>query len=205
MVDGQKFNGESGKLLNIKKVWRDGDVIQINRSMDLQKITYKNKGFGKVFLQRGPQVLALDDMLDTKNKLPAGWIGDQFYEVKGKINGEEKTFRMVPFADAGYEVGAHSISHPHLNECSPEVAEYEITESKKQLEEILNQPVDSFAYPYRHYPENYKAILKQAGYKYAVAMESSPHNILSDPYCIRRVTVEQGDTAGTFTKKLLAF
>ncbi len=106
-------------------------------------------------------------------------------------------------ADAGHEVGAHSMSHAHLNECSPEAAEYEITESKKQLEKILNQPVDSFAYPYGHYPENYKTIMKQAGYKCAVAMESGSHDVLSDPYCIKRVTIEQGETPDTFKKKWL--
>ncbi len=105
-------------------------------------------------------------------------------------------------SDLGHEIGAHSMTHPHLNKCTPSEIEYEINESKKQLDALLGNPVVSFAYPYGHYPTSYREILSKADYKYAVSMYSKSFTTLSDPYCIRRTVVEQGDTAITFKRKI---
>lgn len=108
-VDGQNFTGKKGALLVLNRTWKDGDTVQITLSMDLQMLADKNKGSDKVIVQRGPQVLALDDMLDTRNKLPEGWIGEQFYQLKGKVKGQEKIYRMVPFAEAGQTMGHYQV------------------------------------------------------------------------------------------------
>jgi hypothetical protein len=60
--------------------------------------------------------LALDDMLDTRSNLPQGWIGHQFYQLKGKVNGEEKIYRMVPFADAGQTEGHYQVAVDKMEE-----------------------------------------------------------------------------------------
>lgn len=70
-------------------------------------------------IQRGPQVLALDDMLDTRSSLPPDWIGDQFYQLKGRVNGEEKIYRMVPFADAGQTMGHYQVAVDKMEEMRP--------------------------------------------------------------------------------------
>ena len=46
------------------------------------------------------------------------------------------------------EIGAHTVTHPVLSAIPLPQQEQEITQSKLQLEEILGQPVESFAYPY---------------------------------------------------------
>ena len=52
-------------------------------------------------------------------------------------------------ADGGLvEIGAHTVTHPVLSAIPPAQQQEEISESKVQLEQILNQPVVSFAYPY---------------------------------------------------------
>lgn len=125
---------------------------------------------------------------------------------KGKTKMELMTREEVKYLEEmGHEVGAHSMTHPHLNACPPDMVEYEINESKKQLDNLLENPVESFAYPYGHYPENYKAIMQKAGYKCAVAMDSQALTIQNDPYCVRRIVIEQGETPDTFKKKLSSF
>lgn len=101
----------------------------------------------------------------------------------------------------GHEIGAHSMTHPHLNKCTPSEIFYEINESKQRLEALLGKAVHSFAYPYGHYPPNYKEIMKNAGYKYAVSMYSKALTVLSDPYCIRRTVIGQNETPVTFKWK----
>lgn len=52
-------------------------------------------------------------------------------------------------ADGGLvEIGAHTVTHPVLSAIPVAQQQQEISESKTQLERILNQPVVSFAYPY---------------------------------------------------------
>jgi peptidoglycan/xylan/chitin deacetylase (PgdA/CDA1 family) len=52
-------------------------------------------------------------------------------------------------ADGGLvEIGAHTVTHPVLSALPITQQEQEIRQSKTQLEEILNQPIKSFAYPY---------------------------------------------------------
>jgi peptidoglycan/xylan/chitin deacetylase (PgdA/CDA1 family) len=45
-------------------------------------------------------------------------------------------------------IGAHTVNHPVLSGIPEAVQQDEIRKSKLRLEEILDQPVDSFAYPY---------------------------------------------------------
>jgi DUF1680 family protein len=103
---GETFPGNAGQLLTLERVWQDGDQVQITLSLDLRVIPDANQNSNRVSIQRGPQVLAEDDQLDTVNQLPPSWQGEQFYPLKGKSNGREKLFRMVPFADAG-QTGGH--------------------------------------------------------------------------------------------------
>jgi len=118
-INGQGFTGKKGELLTVNRVWNDGDEMQVTMSMDMQVLQDKDKGSEKVIVQRGPQVLALDDMLDTRSNLPPDWIGDQFYQLKGKVNGEEKIYRMVPFADAGQTKGHYQVTVDKMTELRP--------------------------------------------------------------------------------------
>jgi len=46
------------------------------------------------------------------------------------------------------EIGAHTVTHPVLSSISAAQQRAEIQDSKRRLEEIIDQPVLSFAYPY---------------------------------------------------------
>ncbi len=132
------------------------------------------------------------------------------YNAWNVIKGKTKmplmtTDEVKAVSDLGHEIGAHTMTHPHLNQCSNTEAVYEIKESKKQIEAFLDKPVRSFAYPYGHYPTDYKAIMKEAGYNCAVSMYSTAPTVFSDPYRIRRSVVEYGVTPQAFRKQLSSF
>lgn len=48
-------------------------------------------------------------------------------------------------------VGNHTLTHPDMSNLSIEEAEYQIEEGRRQLEQILNHPVQVFSYPYGGY------------------------------------------------------
>jgi peptidoglycan/xylan/chitin deacetylase (PgdA/CDA1 family) len=56
--------------------------------------------------------------------------------------------QIIEMENWGIEIGSHSLSHPRLDQISQERQREEIFTSKIQLEEILGNPVLSFAYPY---------------------------------------------------------
>ncbi len=92
-------------------------------------------------------------------------------------------------ASGRIEIGGHTLSHPRLDELSPEEQRREIQENKAQLEETIGQPVISFAYPYGNINENAKSEVMNAGYRFAVATDSGPRQMHTDSFQIRRIAV----------------
>jgi len=75
-------------------------------------------------------------------------------------------------------IGAHTVNHLSLKQLSRDLAEYEVLESKKQIEAHIGRSVDHFAYPFggpgEVGPKDLK-IVKKCGFKTAVA--TVPGNI----------------------------
>jgi len=69
------------------------------------------------------------------------------------------------------DFGAHTVTHPILTRVSLEQAKYEIIQSKAEIENRLDKPVSTFAYPggmSGHFNGQIIALPKQAGFKCAV-------------------------------------
>ena len=68
------------------------------------------------------------------------------------------------WADAGMEVGSHTLHHVDLRQCPPERAQQEIRDSRHHLEDVLGRGVEQFCYPYGHYAPEHVAWVREAGY-----------------------------------------
>jgi peptidoglycan/xylan/chitin deacetylase (PgdA/CDA1 family) len=65
------------------------------------------------------------------------------------------------------EIGAHTVTHPKLSACNRARQEFEIRQSKADLEERIGRPVASFAYPYgsaAHINQTSVDLVQQAGF-----------------------------------------
>lgn len=62
---------------------------------------------------------------------------------------------------------SHTVSHPILTRVAAEVLEFELKNSKKRLEEILERQIEHFCYPNGSLQENVQRAVKKAGYKSA--------------------------------------
>ena len=79
-------------------------------------------------------------------------------------------------SDLGIAFGAHTVSHPILTNLPLEQAKHEITQSKKDIEEKLGQPVTAFAYPNggpRDFNSHIASLVKESGFLCAVT--AIPH------------------------------
>lgn len=101
-------------------------------------------------------------------------------------------------ADGLVEIGAHTVTHPVLANRSRDEQRFELAESRRRLEEILNRPVQSFAYPFgcrADFNDVTVELAREAGYACACAntgREPSPKAIVtasSDLYHLPRAIV----------------
>lgn len=83
------------------------------------------------------------------------------------------------------EWGAHSMFHPVLTSLTHKEAEFEIKGSKDKLEELLNQPVNFFAYPYGNYGEREINLCREAGYELARSIDVGLNGINTNPYALK--------------------
>ena len=87
------------------------------------------------------------------------------------------------------EIGAHTVSHPHVDELGGDALEQEIAGSKQALETMLEAPVASFAYPHGSYDGRSRAAVIRAGFRSAAAIKNAISHLGDDPFAIARWTV----------------
>ncbi len=67
----------------------------------------------------------------------------------------------------GIEFGSHTQNHKLLPQISPEEVEFEVEESKKQIENLLQKHCRTFAYPAGFFTDRARAAVEKAGYSAA--------------------------------------
>jgi len=101
---------------------------------------------------------------------------------------------VVLLAQGGLvEIGAHTMTHPMLATLPISLQREEISQSKACLEDLLDQPVDSFAYPHGSYTGETNALIREAGFKYACSSDTDAVWRGADPFKMPRVVVRDWD------------
>ena len=111
--------------------------------------------------------------------------------------------QIKAWAVAGMEVGSHTLDHPNLPKLSPEVADYQIKQSKIELEDIIGKEVGAFCYPYGGYAPEVLAMVRDAGYTNATTTEGGLANSTDNIYALPRVTVARSTNVLRFLQKCM--
>ena len=73
----------------------------------------------------------------------------------------------------GMQIGAHTVSHPILTRLSRDAARAEIADSRTTLEQLIDAPVTSFAYPNGKagddYSDEHVTLLRDLGFAYGLS------------------------------------
>lgn len=126
------YKGTADQFITINRSWKPGDKIQISFDMPVKTLAGGKSYPGQIALQRGPQILALDESVNTGSTLqllaeskeviaetnlanefkllPAGWIGKQAYSINAA--GKNEKIILVPFADASQTGGIMKVWLP---------------------------------------------------------------------------------------------
>jgi len=71
---------------------------------------------------------------------------------------------VVEMSRHGIEFGSHSFNHVHLHQASAEEIEREVRESKNYIENLVQKPCETFAYPAGFFSNEAKKAVSDAGY-----------------------------------------
>ena len=105
------------------------------------------------------------------------------------------------FVAAGWEIGAHTMSHPKLTTLPPAEATHEIRRSKAALENALQTEVVSFAYPYGDLNDSVKTAVRAAGFALGVATDTGGLHLEDDRMQVFRVNMFPNESASSLFKK----
>ena len=94
--------------------------------------------------------------------------------------------QLEELVQAGFEIGSHTLYHPRLTHLTRTEAEHQLSESKHELQQRLQVPVDSLAYPYGDLNQ---AVRTSASthYKYGCTTRLGRNPVTIDPLQLKRV------------------
>lgn len=100
-------------------------------------------------------------------------------------------------ADEGHEIGSHSMSHQLLPQLRGEPLRYEVEESKRVLEDRVQQPMKTFCYPNGDCDEVVVSAVVKAGYTQAVTTAWGPNRTATPPHTLTRCDIQSESARST--------
>lgn len=130
-------------------------------------------------------------------------VSGNFWDIGENVEANRimTTEQKIAFVDQGWEIGAHTLSHPHLTQLSDGDVLHELRESKDRIEHELQTKVVSFAYPFGTYDEHIKDLVKQTGFEFAIATDTGGVTIEDDRFAIFRVNMFPEESVFSLFKK----
>lgn len=124
-----------------------------------------------------------------------GWVGKED-EAKRMLNWRE----LAESEQAGIEMGAHTCTHPQLDQLPEDQLREELYVSKSLLEDNLGLKVPGLAYPYGYSSARVRRVARELGYEYAYAVGNALTTGAADPFALPRLTVQRATSIGEFRK-----
>jgi peptidoglycan/xylan/chitin deacetylase (PgdA/CDA1 family) len=128
-------------------------------------------------LPERPVILTFDDgyadvfevaypILDAHGYTATVYVVASLLEAEGYLS----VAQLRTLAEAGWEIGSHSLTHPVLTRQSGPQLHDEIVGSRLVLEEALGIEVHTFSYPFGSSSEDIRARVLRAGYRTAMGV-----------------------------------
>jgi peptidoglycan/xylan/chitin deacetylase (PgdA/CDA1 family) len=108
-------------------------------------------------------VFACADLIDSRRPMGVGlddWLGGPHEHELQAMSWAE----LGVLADAGWEVGSHTRTHPHLTRLPEPELQRELEGSRGELEDRLGRSCTSLAYPFGDVDARVANAARQAGY-----------------------------------------
>lgn len=118
-----------------------------------------------------------------------------------------ETMRSVDWAmlgemqEGGFEVGSHTLSHPHLPALDGEALRQELSDSRARIAERLGS-CDTLAYPFGEWSSEVATAARECGYRFAFSLPTAQGQLRASPHSIPRINVDYRDDERRLGAKL---
>lgn len=160
-------------------------------------------------IARRPIVVSFDDGLRSQYVAGRpvlerfGWPGVLNLKLEAVDQGELDEGMVDELIAAGWEIDAHSLTHPDLTTLDAAALEEQVAGSREQIESRFGQPADFFCYPAGQFDAEVIAAVKEAGYLGATTTEPGLA-VADEAYELKRIRVGPGDGGAELAAKLAA-
>lgn len=161
-------------------------------------------------LPEKPIVLTFDDGYLSQSTAAGpvleelGWVG-VLYLTTRNIGPTIKEGSVRKLMKAGWELGAHTVTHADLTTLDAAGLQREIDDGRIELQARFGAPVDAFCFPAGKNDETVRAAVKAAGFRTATTVTGGIADGDDDPYLLPRVRVNPDDTPKRLLQKIRAF
>jgi len=165
---------------------------------------------GDFTLPSNPIILSFDDAFDEHYFVVAPILkrfslGGTFFvhtDWVGKFNC--LTWEQVGhLAEAGFEIGSHTRTHPVLPSLSDAALWDELRQSRATLAKRLGAAPGVVAYPFGESDERVQSTARAAGYSLAAGTRDGAFQRAGERFNLRRIEIRSGDTVPTL-KRLIS-
>ncbi|WP_211128562.1 polysaccharide deacetylase family protein [Streptomyces yatensis] len=119
-----------------------------------------------------------------------GWLRGP-HQAAGALDLMLDWGQVRELAGTGVEIGAHSHTHPQLDQLSDTRLWFEVAHCRDLLTAELGRPPVSFAYPYGYSSRRVRRVVRSAGFGVSLAVGNALAARGQGPYALRRVTVRR--------------
>jgi peptidoglycan/xylan/chitin deacetylase (PgdA/CDA1 family) len=157
---------------------------------------------GRARLPRKPIVLSFDDGYRTDYTIALPVL--RRYRWPGVLNLELANLKPVwgarprevrALVRAGWELDAHTLTHPDLTMLAPAALWREVDDSRVEIRHEFHVAADFFAYPSGRFDARVEAAVRRAGFDGATTTAYGLARPTADPYTLDRVRVNGGEGA----------
>lgn len=103
--------------------------------------------------------------------------------------------------EGGFEVGSHTLTHPHLPDLGDEALRDELWESRERVKAELGS-CDTIAYPFGEWDRRVAKAAAECGYRFAFSLPTTHGQRSAEQHSIPRVNVDYRDSGRRFAGKL---
>jgi peptidoglycan/xylan/chitin deacetylase (PgdA/CDA1 family) len=148
----------------------------------------------------GGFVFVVPPLVDTGG--PLGWPEMADDQRRFPDTMRSLTWDLVEeMAEGGFEVGAHTMTHPHLPRLDGERLRSELSDSRARVKERLGR-CDTIAYPFGECSPAVAAAARECGYRFAFTLPTHRGQGAATPLTIPRLNVDYRDSERRFALKL---
>ncbi|QRY46314.1 polysaccharide deacetylase family protein [Mycolicibacterium boenickei] len=128
-----------------------------------------------------------------------GWMADAGPHAAGAPLGRMMDRAQVrDLAASGIEIGAHSHSHPELDQLPDATLNEELRLGRALLEDCIGVPVRALAYPFGYSTPRVRRSAQEAGYRCAAAVRNIRATPSDDLFMLPRLTIRRSTDLALF-------